>query len=84
MKYLRMLICEIAKSTQPDLHRMLNGKMVKFGCDACINDLEYRIEDAKHQRDDCDHRSDSREHYNGILKVLRRQLRGARKLSGGL
>ena len=84
MNYLRTLIGEIAKSAKPDLHRMLNGKMVEFGCDACIDDLEYRIEDAKYHRDDCGHRSDAREHYNGILKVLRRQLRGARKLSGGL
>ena len=53
----------------------------EFGCPDCINDLELRIDDSRHHRDQCDSRTDAREHYNGILKVLRRELRSARKLA---
>ena len=65
----------------PETHVTMAGKTVPFGCPACIEDLEHRIEDGKRQRDTCPGRTDAREHYNGVLKVLRRDLRAARKIN---
>lgn len=67
-----------------EVHRTMRGKTVPFGCDACISDIELRITDAKESRDLCPRRSDAREHYNGILKVLRRKFRRANRENGGL
>jgi hypothetical protein len=80
---IREIICEQRRASTtelPDKHRTMSGKTVSFGCRTCVQDLDNRIEDAKFRRDACPLRSDSREHYNGILKVLRRELRGARKI----
>jgi hypothetical protein len=38
-----------------------------------------RIEDSTALRNSCDTRTDSRDYHNGILKVLRRDLRSSRK-----
>ena len=76
---LRNLITEIVNGT-PDQHRTLAGKYVPFGCQQCVDDLEARISDAAERRDSLTHRSDARIHYNGLLKVLRRDLRTARKV----
>lgn len=62
-----------------EMHRTMAGELVPFGCDACVEDLTDRISDAKMSRDECPGRTDSREHYNGILKILRRKLRRANK-----
>ena len=79
---IKKIILEAKKPSQlPESHLTMTGKQVPFGCSACIQDIEHRIEDAKSRRDSCEHRTDSREHYNGILKVLRRELRSARKVS---
>ena len=75
---LRRLITEIVNGT-PDQHRTLAGKYVPFGCQKCVDDLETRISDAAERRDSLVHQSDARTHYNGLLKVLRRDLRAARK-----
>ena len=64
----------------PETYLTITGETVPFGCTACVQDLEHRIEDGKHQRDACPGRTDAREHYNGVLKVLRRNLRSARKV----
>jgi len=80
-EYLRSLIREISIVATPRDYRLQSGKTVGFGCHDCINDLELRIDDNRHHRDQCDPRTDAREHYNGILKVLRRELRSARKLA---
>ena len=64
-----------------ELHRTMGGSMVPFGCDACVEDIGHRIQDATYERDSCPGRTDSREHYNGILKVLRRKMRRANKVS---
>jgi hypothetical protein len=53
--------------------------MVPFGSPECVQDIEVRIDDASVTRDNCPGRTDSREHYNGILRVLRRDLRSAKK-----
>ena len=61
-------------------HRCMNGRSVKVGSKACINDLQKRIDDAVTTRDSCDLRSDARLHYNGLLKILRRKLRQSIKV----
>jgi len=76
---LRRLITEIANGN-PEQHRTLGGKYIPFGCQQCVDDLETRISDAAERRDSLTHRSDARIHYNGLLKVLRRDLRAARKV----
>jgi len=78
---IRAILAEaVKKHEMPETHYTLAGETVPFGSQKCVNDLDHRIEDAKVRRDTCPGRSDSREHYNGILRVLRRELRGARKL----
>ena len=74
----------IREGQASEMHRCLNGKNVPFGCQTCIVDIENRIDDARADRDLCPARSDAREHYNGILKVLRRKLRRANRENGGL
>ena len=64
-----------------EMHRTIDGRMVPFGCDDCVEDIGHRIQDAAYERDSCPGRTDSREHYNGILKVLRRKLRRANKVN---
>ncbi len=66
-----------------ELHRTMDGTMVPFGCDTCVEDIGDRIQDATYERDSCPGRTDSREHYNGILKVLRRKFRRANKVNSG-
>ena len=61
------------------MHRTMVGDTVPFGCEACVADLEARIVDAGYRRDSMAGRTDGREHYNGILKVLRRERRAALK-----
>ncbi len=60
-------------------HRCFGGDMVPFGSDDCVADIELRIDDATHQRNGCTVRTDARDYYNGLLKVLRRDLRSANK-----
>ncbi len=62
-----------------ETYRTMTGKRVPFGSKVCIKDLEHRIEDACDVRDRLSRRSDAREHYNGMLKVLRRELRRANR-----
>ena len=63
-------------------HRCLNGKVVSFGSQISISDIEKRIEDAKSSRDSCFKGSEVRSSYNGLLKHLRVQLRAAQKING--
>ena len=67
-----------------DMHRCLTGKSVPTNTPECILDLESRLSDASADRDDCNTRTDARVHYNGLLKILRRKLRHARKLQAGI
>jgi hypothetical protein len=73
------LIRESVSANDQSQHRMLSGKMVPFGCEACVADMDDRIADAIYRRDSMAGRTDGREHYNGILKVLRRERRAALK-----
>jgi len=76
---LRRFIRKILSEGACDTHRCLDGTVVDILSYECYNDICFRIEDAKQTRDMCPMRSDSRDHYNGILKVLRRKLNKAKK-----
>lgn len=71
----------LVEGSAQEMHRMISGEIVPFGCDQCIEDIADRIIDATASRNDCPKRTDAREHYNGILKVLRRKLRRADKIN---
>ena len=71
----------VAESNNKD-HRCINGKLVKFGSDKSIKDIDSRIEDALVSRDECHRGTEKRSHYNGLLKYLRMQLRAAQKING--
>ena len=60
-------------------HLCLSGKMVPVESQECYDDVCARIKDAIETRNLCSMQSDSRDHYNGILKVLRRKQRRAKK-----
>ena len=63
-----------------EMHRCMNGRLVKTSSPLCIRDLNARIADAIDSRDLCKSRTDSRLHYNGLLRILRRELRKSTKL----
>jgi len=81
-KFVRRAIRQAIKENAAlEMHRTMAGDTVPFGCDTCVQDIGDRIQDATHERDSCQGRTDSREHYNGILKVLRRKFRRANKVN---
>ena len=73
-----MIVLENTKSN----HKCANGKVVSFGSQVSVNDLEARIIDAQSSRDSCFRGTESRSSYNGLLKHLRMQLRSAQKVNG--
>ena len=78
---LRKYINEALKNND-DEHRTIHGDVVTTDCDDCVSDLECRIDDAAWKRDRCPPRSDARSYYNGVLRIMRRDLRAARKKIG--
>jgi len=74
-KYIKSILCE----SMDDSHRCLDGAIVNLSSKECYNDLCFRIDDAIQVRDSYPLQSDSRDHYNGVLKVLRRKLRKSKK-----
>ena len=66
-------------SEDKDSHRCLSGKIVPIASVECYDDVCIRIEDAVETRNTYPLQSDSRSHYNGLLKVLRRKKRKAKK-----
>ena len=76
-----VILKQLREGSAQEMHRMISGEIVPFGCDQCIEDIADRIIDATASRNDCPKRTDSGEHYNGILKVLRRKLRRADKIN---
>lgn len=80
-RHIKRIISEVL-STDPTVeqHRCVTGDMVGIDTPGCIEDLEFRIEDAAADRDACNTRTDARVHYNGLLKVLRRKLRQSKKM----
>lgn len=65
-------------------HRCFDGTVVPFGSNECLEDLHQRKEDAQETRNTCNIRTDKRDYYNGVLKVLRREIRDAEKINGAL
>tara|TARA_Y100001963_G_C6558834_1_gene343331 strand:+ start:314 stop:616 length:303 start_codon:yes stop_codon:yes gene_type:complete len=63
------------------MHRCFDGSLVPFGSNECLEDLHQRKEDAQEIRNGCGVRTDKRDYYNGVLKVLRRELRDAQKVN---
>ena len=76
---LKQFVGLILESSASDDHRCLTGKVVPIESEECFHDVTARIEDARASRDQCKLRTDEREHYNGLLKILRRKLRRAKK-----
>ena len=65
---------------EPDRnYRCFGGSVVKFGSPECLSDIEMRMQDASETRDSCDCRTDKRVAYNGLLQMLRRELREAQR-----
>jgi len=74
-----MILREMKEVPGEKEHRCFGGDTVPFGSGECIADIEMRLDDATHQRNGCSVRTDSRDYYNGLLKVLRRDFRAANK-----
>ena len=83
-KQLRMLIEQavVESVTGERMHRCFSGQLVPWGTQECVDDISARMDDARAVRDECDNRTDKRDYYNGVLKVLRRELRDAQKVLG--
>jgi hypothetical protein len=78
--YIRSLIREqVLKLSTDPTHKVMNGETVPFGCEECIEDIQNRMSDAIFHRDLQDYRTSARDSYNGILRVLRRTLKSAKK-----
>ena len=54
-----------------DMHRCMGGKMVHPESEACLNDIQMRIEDAEFHRNSHSCGTENRIYYNGLLKGLR-------------
>ena len=78
MSSIRKYIREVLKESS-ETHRCLGGKLVPIESIECYDDVCVRIEDAVETRNTYPLQSDSRSHYNGLLKVLRRKKRKAKK-----
>ena len=57
------------------MYRCADGKIVPEESEACLPELDGRIEDATYHRDICSLVSDERLHLNGLLKGLRKKRR---------
>ena len=56
-----------------EMHRCMDGSMVKAGSEACYDDLQSRIKDAEYHRKGFSCGTENRVYYNGLLKGLRNQ-----------
>lgn len=83
-RQLRQLIEHVlTESTSGErMHRCFHGALVPFGSQECLDDISSRMDDARSIRDECDNRTDKRDYYNGVLKVLRREMRDAQRVQG--
>jgi len=78
-EYIQIALNESSVSGDP--YRATNGAVIPFGCDDCVVDLGDRLEDNTYQRDQCPVGTASRTHYNGVLSLLRKNLRRAKKIN---
>jgi hypothetical protein len=70
----------IMENSDDDNHRCLNGELVPFGGERCVDDLDNRIDDMSQQRDSLSRSSADRASLNGTLKFLRQKKRKALKI----
>ena len=77
--FVRRLVRAVLTEGQCDQHLCVNGDLVPVESQECYDDICSRIADAIATRNMCSMQSDARDHYNGILKVLRRKQRKAKK-----
>ena len=75
---LRLFVTRVLKEGL-DTHRCVGGDVVSIDSIECYDDVCFRIEDATSSRNSYPLGTDAREHYNGLLKVLRRKRRRAKK-----
>jgi hypothetical protein len=64
-----------------DEHRCVGGRIVPFGSQRCVQDLNARIEDLVQQRDGLTRGTADRASLNGTLKFMRQKRRRADKLA---
>lgn len=83
-KSLRSLVRRILLEQASGKHLCLDGVFVPVESQECYDDICKRIEDARETRNLCSMQSDARDHYNGVLKVLRRKQRKAKKFIDSL
>ena len=79
---IRQFIRHVLQESTSLTHITLSGDAVPSGSEECIEDLNTRILDACRQRDHASRRSDTREHYNALLRSLRRARKSAIKSRG--
>ena len=77
----RQVLAESHQADSNQTYRCFGGSVVPFGSQECIDDIRMRMDDAVETRDACDNRTDKRVTYNGLLQMLRRELRGAERAS---
>ena len=62
---------EVRLSESAEMHRCMDGRMVKPESEACLVDIMDRIDDAEFHRNSHSCGSENRVYYNGLLKGLR-------------
>ena len=77
----RQVLAESHQIDPDQTYRCFGGSVVPFGSQECIDDIRMRMDDAVETRDACDNRTDKRVTYNGLLQMLRRELRAAERAS---
>ena len=77
----RRVLAESHQINPDQTYRCFGGSVVPFGSSECIDDIRMRMDDALETRDACDNRTDKRVTYNGLLQMLRRELRAAERAS---
>lgn len=83
-KRVRAVVRKFLKESVSEKHLCLDGNLVPVESQECYDDVCRRIEDAKSTRNLCSMRSDSRDHWNGVLKVLRRKHRKSKRFVDSL
>jgi len=76
---LRRVISEMISMDAGTDHRCFDGTVVPFGSNECMSDLDARMDDARSMRDGASCGTDTRAYLNGMLHMLRKKLRSARK-----
>lgn len=80
----RSVLAESHHIDPDQTYRCFGGSVVPFGSQECIEDIHMRMDDAMATRDACDNRTDKRVTYNGLLQMLRRELRAAERAASSL